>query len=68
MKKNKCKATFWLAEGGTMTCMPGDYRAVIDQRGDWEQPQRVWEILVAGHVVRRLWPEQVLNWEMEPLL
>lgn len=65
---SKLKATFVLIDGSTITCMPGDYRAVLDRRGTWEKPQRVWEIMVSGHVVKRLWPEHVLSWEQLPLL
>lgn len=65
---NKPKAIFKLADGTVLTCMPGDYQAVLDRRGNWEPPQRVWEIMVAGHVVRRLWPEHVVSWDLEPVL
>lgn len=65
---NKHKVIFHLVDGTTITCMPGDYRAVMDRRGDFEEPQRVWEILVAGHVMRQLWPEQIDSWEMEPII
>lgn len=65
---NKMKAIFKLADGTVLTCMPGDYRAVLDRRGNWEKPQRVFEIMVSGHVVRRLWPEHILEWEQGPVL
>lgn len=64
----KFKITFHLTDGSTIYCMPGDYRAVVDRRTDDEPPQRVWEILVSGYVIRQLWPEQIATWEKEPVL
>lgn len=61
---DKPVAIFKLTDGTTLTCMPGDYRATLDRRGNHEPPQRVWEILVAGHVVKRLWPEHVVSWDL----
>lgn len=64
----KMKAVFKLTDGTVITCMPGDWRSVLDRRGNWEPPQRVFEILVAGHVVKRLWPEHVIDWDYSPVL
>ena len=64
----KFKVTFYLTDGSVLTCMPGDYRAVLDRRIDSEPPQRVWEIMVSGYVMRQLWPEQIARWEKEPVL
>jgi hypothetical protein len=58
------KAVFWLTDGSVINVTPDEYRAVLDRRGDWEEPQRVWEILVGGIVVKRLWPEQILKWDL----
>lgn len=58
------KAVFWLTDGSVINVRPDEYRAVLDRRGDWEPPQRVWEILVGGMVVKRLWPEQILKWDL----
>lgn len=66
-KRRLFKTTLWLTDGSVIHCMPGECRAVLDKRGDWEEPQRVFEIIVGGYIVRRLWPEQIFKYEKEPL-
>lgn len=55
------------ADGRTIICEPREARRVVDRRRN-EDPSTVWEIVDhTGRVTERLWPEDVLSWDLEAL-
>lgn len=60
------KYIFKLTNGETLLVGPHDARRVMDRRGEWENPQVVWEICQESIWVR-YWPEEIVEWRQEAL-
>lgn len=59
---------FRLADGETLIVPHADARRTLDKRGGaYTRPQVCWEVTLATGVVRRLWPEDVVSWDVEEL-
>ncbi len=56
---------FKLVDGTTIECARHEAQRTLDRRGSWEPPQVVWEIK-SGSVWRRIWPEEIVSWKIEP--
>ena len=54
---------FRLADGRSFEVAPTECRRTLDRRGDWENPQLVWEIK-EGMIWQRYWPEEVVEWKL----
>lgn len=56
---------FRLTNGKTLICAPRDAIRTVDRRSDQAPAETVWEVTSPAGIVHRLWPEDIVSWNVE---
>lgn len=56
----------FVLHSGEVLEVPGPLaRRVIDKRSDRAPAETVWEITLPSGLIRRLWPDEIRDWDIE---
>lgn len=65
MPETTLRHVFRLADGETLILPQRAARRTVDRRGDGAPVETVWEVQTESGLIRRLWPEDIVSWDVE---